>query len=487
MITVERIDGAIEGLEEACHREINYQKNRKVIIEEKRKLLLVGVRESHRIEFILRTIGILTEYLNESKKRVGQIKAQLAILRGVRQQVIVMDKKENNVSDSSPSPFLRKWIGLGIGITYMLTLFMGAMSVVLLLVTPSLIIFLFNRILFHRIIALVANAWFYFMCGMLELVGGVEIDLHLHASTNSNDISLFAAERALLMSNHVCHTDWYPLLCVLGRFDQLHQVRIVLKDSLKKIPFFGWGLQAFVSIFLSRQGGTDIPWIKKVLQYTNHVNQPTSLIMFPEGTVIDQNTIQKSHKFSDDNDLEKLHHVIQPRTGAFTAIMDNRNLLDSVYDVTIKYEEYAPNETPSEGSFVKWRLPPRMSMYVRRYPMEHLPHSEEELVQWLRQRFIEKEALLRSLNKQDGGKDTSQHTHLAYKPVIAHSLSYKLKKFLPSMIFMGLLIICFVVLVTTWWGFLFTIFATLLWLFMGHVFNGFDAILIDTSLKTKSE
>eukprot|EP00056_Hartaetosiga_gracilis_P009739 m.140721 g.140721 ORF g.140721 m.140721 type:complete len:479 (-) comp13185_c1_seq2:5581-7017(-) len=378
-------------------------------------------------------------------------------------------------------------IRLAKGIAFMLALLVSAMSLMIVVVTPCLVVALVNRKAFHAIMARVSNVWFRFMCGMLEIVAGVDIDVHLHTSAHSSsDMSFFAAERALLLSNHVCHTDWYPLLCVLGRFDQLQQARIVMKDSLKKIPFFGWGLQAFLGIFLARGGGSDLPWIKRVLSYTQSIEQPTSLIMFPEGTVIEEKTIRKSHQFSEANGLQKLYHVIQPRTGGFTAIMDHRNLLDSVYDVTIDYEEFAVDERPSEASFVKWRLPPHISLYLRRYPIDDLPHTNDELIQWMRDRYIEKEELLKSIHK-DHHHDTneSEHTHHSYTHV-PNSTVNKLVNYLPSMLTLFLLnVLYFFYIVLTPIGFLYSASAIALWWAMGHFFMGFDGVLVNSFTKSK--
>jgi len=50
------------------------------------------------------------------------------------------------------------------------------------------------------------------------------------------------------------------------RAQSLGHLRIVLKEELKQLPGFGWGMQLFMYIYLSRTGGGDVEWMSRVLR-----------------------------------------------------------------------------------------------------------------------------------------------------------------------------------------------------------------------------
>lgn len=50
-------------------------------------------------------------------------------------------------------------------------------------------------------------------------------------------------EAALIISNHRTRVDWMFLWCLCLRQGQLSGLKIVLKESLKGIPGFGWATQ----------------------------------------------------------------------------------------------------------------------------------------------------------------------------------------------------------------------------------------------------
>ncbi len=63
--------------------------------------------------------------------------------------------------------------------------------------------------------------------------------------------------RSVWMSNHQVYTDWLYLWCLAYYADVADSILIILKKSLKWIPFVGWGMQFYRFIFLARNWASD--------------------------------------------------------------------------------------------------------------------------------------------------------------------------------------------------------------------------------------
>jgi hypothetical protein len=82
--------------------------------------------------------------------------------------------------------------------------------------------------------------------------------------------------------------------------------------------------------------------------------------------------------------------LLLPRTKGFVATVHGlRGLVTAIYDVTIGY----PDGVPTLWQYIQG-LAPVAHVHLRRYPIESLPHGDEELRRWLIERFSEKDALL---------------------------------------------------------------------------------------------
>ena len=57
---------------------------------------------------------------------------------------------------------------------------------------------------------------------------------------------------SLLICNPRCRLDWMYLWCFCARAGICRRLKIALKAPLKQAPLFGWAMQAFHFVFLSR-------------------------------------------------------------------------------------------------------------------------------------------------------------------------------------------------------------------------------------------
>ncbi len=78
-------------------------------------------------------------------------------------------------------------------------------------------------------------------------------------------VSFDLPSRSVWMSNHQVYTDWLYLWCLAYYADLADSILIILKDSLKWIPFIGWGMQFYRFIFLKRNWASDQAQLAKQL------------------------------------------------------------------------------------------------------------------------------------------------------------------------------------------------------------------------------
>ncbi|TDH72166.1 hypothetical protein CCR75_000993 [Bremia lactucae] len=211
-------------------------------------------------------------------------------------------------------------------------------------------------------------------------------------------------DRALWLCNHRTRIDWMLLWSVAWRTQTLHQLRIVLKAPLRKIPIFGWAMQHFLFIFLKRRWVDDQVKLRKFLPFLKSVEPEASYLLFPEGTDLSKNNLEKSAVFAKSNGLMLRQYTLYPRTNGWTFMFPLlSSQLSAVYDVTMFYVDYASNERPSEASLLNGRLPRMIVFYIERVKISSLRgKSESELATWLERRFERKESFLRTFYEENG-------------------------------------------------------------------------------------
>ena len=62
-----------------------------------------------------------------------------------------------------------------------------------------------------------------------------------------------APEAALIICNHRTRIDWMFLWCLAVRLRRADALLIALKRELAAAPAFGWAMQCFLFVFLSRR------------------------------------------------------------------------------------------------------------------------------------------------------------------------------------------------------------------------------------------
>ena len=208
-------------------------------------------------------------------------------------------------------------------------------------------------------------------------------------------------QRMILIANHQIYTDWLYLWWI-GYAAGMHgRIYVVLKESLKRIPVIGWGMQFAQFIFLKRKWEQDKPRMAAHLQKFSNPKDPMWLMMFPEGTNLADSTREASKKWAEKNGISDMQHMLLPRsTGLQFILQELRKTVDYVYDCTIAYEgvprgQFAQDIFTVGASYFGGRPPKSVNMYWRRFRLSSIPLDDPKVFElWLRRRWMEKDKFI---------------------------------------------------------------------------------------------
>lgn len=207
--------------------------------------------------------------------------------------------------------------------------------------------------------------------------------------------------RLVLMANHQLYTDWLYLWWIAYTNKMHGRIYIILKESLKQLPIFGWGAQFYNFIFLSRKWETDRYRFKRALDHLKNPIDPMWLLIFPEGTNLSAVTREKSASWSKKSGVTDMKHQLLPRsTGLQFCLQELRQSTNWLYDCTIAYEgvpkgQYGQDIFTLRSSFFEGRPPKSVNMYWRRFKISDIPvDNDEAFGRWLNNRWREKDYIL---------------------------------------------------------------------------------------------
>ena len=91
-------------------------------------------------------------------------------------------------------------------------------------------------------------------------------------------------ERVMLIANHRTEVDWMYLWDLALRKGCLGHIKYILKNTLMKLPLFGWGFHLLEFIPLERKWEVDEPVLRRMVSTFADARDPLWLAIFPEGT-----------------------------------------------------------------------------------------------------------------------------------------------------------------------------------------------------------
>ncbi|KAL4167337.1 hypothetical protein KRP22_012823 [Phytophthora ramorum] len=297
-----------------------------------------------------------------------------------------------------------------VGVVFLVSLALTGWTALAWVLTPCFVLaalplpaFLQTKRFYRRVTRCIQWAWMGQVVLLLEKLFGIQVQVYGDAETKAHESDM-PQDRALWLSNHRTRIDWMLLWSVAWRTRTLHQLRIVLKAPLRKIPIFGWAMQHFIFIFLQRRWADDQVNLRKLLPFLTSAEPEASYLLFPEGTDLSESNLDKSAVFAEKNGLPPRQYSLYPRTTGWTFMFPLlRSQLTAVYDVTMFYVDYAANERPSETSLLTGRVPRMIHFYLERVDISSLrDKSESELATWVEKRFERKESLLKAFYESNG-------------------------------------------------------------------------------------
>lgn len=197
-------------------------------------------------------------------------------------------------------------------------------------------------------------------------------------------------EDAICFANHQQMAD-IPFLMMLARSkDRLGDMKWIVKKQIKYVPGVGWGMSFLDCVYVDRTWTADRKRIMDTFATLRDERVPVWLMVFPEGTRIQPHKLKAAQKYAQERGFFYPRHVLIPRTKGFAAAVQGlRGHITAVYDVTMGY----PGGVPSIWQYIQG-FGKEAHLHVRRYSMETLPESTEDLSAWLVARYEEKDELL---------------------------------------------------------------------------------------------
>ena len=128
---------------------------------------------------------------------------------------------------------------------------------------------------------------------------------------------------------------------MVAKKNQCHGlVKIILKN-VKGMPLFGWGMRSFEFIFLDRDLSNDQITINNALDSFVDTSFPVWLLIFPEGTTINQKALDKSQEFGKKTERKTHGNILLPRTtGLQMCLKALKQAKPDIYDFTMCYDSY---------------------------------------------------------------------------------------------------------------------------------------------------
>jgi len=211
-------------------------------------------------------------------------------------------------------------------------------------------------------------------------------------------------ENAIVVVNHRSWDDFILVNSVAFRKRTVKSLKYFAKDSLKFLPGFGWGMYLMGQIFVKRNWTSDKKMIDKAFNGIKENKEPVWIITYLEGTRFTEKKLIQSHEFAKERDLPLFKHVLIPRVkGLIASVNAFRNShVKYIYDFTLAYshKEKGFGVLPSISTILSQDISDyQFHIHIRRFPIESIPVTDEEIYQWAIDLFKYKDDLLEKLKQ----------------------------------------------------------------------------------------
>ena len=192
-------------------------------------------------------------------------------------------------------------------------------------------------------------------------------------------------------------------------------LKIALKEDIGRIPMIGASVKLMEFILLKRDWKEDKQRISLMLQKAVKDDGPLWFLLFPEGTVICQDTMNKTMAYAAKKNLpDRPKNVLIPKsTGLHHSLLELMPRAEYLYDLTIGYSDvkggFAYDKYSLSSIFFQGKGPRQVHIHVKRYRIQDLPGitldpTDQDLElfnQWLRDHYLEKDKLMNEFYEKD--------------------------------------------------------------------------------------
>ncbi|CAO3681174.1 unnamed protein product [Rhizopus stolonifer] len=232
-----------------------------------------------------------------------------------------------------------------------------------------------------------------------------ELERLLTRNKKGEVIGISFPDKLIMMANHQILVDWI-YVWFLAYLSKAHgSLKIMLKHSLSLIPIYGT-VKCFPGFRLDiKYCEHDKDTVVKNLERSKKRDGPMWLVLFPEGTVISDDTRARSKAFAQKFNMEDYKFTLLPRTTGLLLCKDALgDKVEWLYDLTIGYPGIPSGENPEDVMTMKRIFcdrngPNKIHIHIRRFRIDTLPSDPVEFTQWLFDRWAEKDKKLVYFNE----------------------------------------------------------------------------------------
>lgn len=282
------------------------------------------------------------------------------------------------------------------GVGFLTAIALSCLTCLVLLIPSVLVLAIPSRRLIkwrRRQADVVSGLFLDFAAALLVTLCGTKVYIYCNSSRD-----LLKDKGALIICNHRCRVDWmYAGWCYAAATRMTPQLRVVLKESLRSVPLFGWTMQILLYIFLERKRDADLQHIDRSIKYLLRTGDRPAVFLFPEGTDLSPTNVIKNTEYAKEVKLPEWNYVLVPKSaGLQTCLTTLQGAEAPVHDITIAYKDFKNGQRPTEKSILWGEFPKEIHLCVKRLKPDSIPTDKPMLDRWLRGSFAKKEKLLRS-------------------------------------------------------------------------------------------
>ncbi|XP_021281992.1 1-acyl-sn-glycerol-3-phosphate acyltransferase 2 isoform X1 [Herrania umbratica] len=313
-----------------------------------------------------------------------------------------------------------------------LLFFISGLVVNLIQAVCFVLIWPLSKNTYRKINRVVAELLWLELIWLVDWWAGVKIKVF----TDPESFNLMGKEHALVVANHKSDIDWLVGWLLAQRSGCLGSALAVMKKSSKFLPnimkqyhyvpgtvnlyfvvtigvslshdgrfseVIGWSMWFSEYLFLERSWAKDENTLKAGLQRLKDFPRPFWLALFVEGTRFTQAKLLAAQEYAASQGLPIPRNVLLPRTKGFVSSVSHmRSFVPAIYDMTVAIPKSSPS--PTMLRLFKGQ-PSVVHVHIKRCLMKELPETDEAVVQWCKDMFVEKDKLLDKYIAEDTFSD----------------------------------------------------------------------------------